>query len=285
MFEEITQYLSTEEENLDFTDWTVKSGLVPNIKSKSDRKFQNSSLKEFSKNNTVITMEDDIIKEFNLAIKYDIGREYEALARVIITSEHVGRVRNTAGPLIPIPSALEKTHNKLAGIGAPIIAPGINLDNLVELTDDKIEYQTVQDHKYPANSQPVWILWHPKQNETIQNITFGQEKKRYLIQGPFGTGKTQILMYLALKSVMQHKNVCFWSMLPEANNYPFNRYIESICQTNKIHFIGGRLLGLEEDEEKIKTLVQDYDCVFVDEMKITGDPVQPNDHASAKMLR
>ena len=236
----------------------------------------------------MITADDDIVTELKLKEmkKHENDRKYQALARAIITSLHVGRAANINGPIEPIASATEKTFQKVAGQGAATIGPGFNPDNLDKSAFDKeATYTEVKDIKYPANSLEVWILWHPQQAQAIRNITFptAEEKVlRYLIQGAYGTGKTSLLMNLAIKSVSQGKKTCFWSMLEESSNCPFNSFIENVCRDSEVDFICGK----QNIEERMKRLAEKtYDVLMVDEAKVAKDPLIRTDQASADILR
>ena len=288
-FDEVKEFLESEEKNLNFQDWSYSYALLPNVERKASLR---PNLKVFQEEgNCVITADDDIVTELKLKEmkKHENNREYQALARAIITSFHVGRAANTIGPIEPIASATERTFKKIAGQGAAPIGPGFNPDILDKSAIDKeVSYTEVKDSKDPANSLEVWILWHPQQAQAIRNITFptAEEKEevlRYLIQGAYGTGKTSLLMNLAIKSVSQGKKTCFWSMLDEESSYcHFNRFIENVCRDSEVDFTCGK----QNIEERMKRLAEKtYDVLLIDEMKIAKDPAVWNDQASDDILR
>ena len=280
LFEKL-KLLASEEEDVNFQDWTYKFCLIRNVKSKSKQQ-ENQNLEDFKrKGNCIITMNEEIPLQNKF---FETGSEYVALATLLLTSIHVVRVDNKIGPFVPIISHTEKAFEKLAGKGAALISPGVNFDNPDELA--RKSYEEVKKQKNPANSLDVWVLWHPQQAEAIRNITFsnGEEKEeatRYLIQGAYGTGKTNILCFSAIKAVNQQKKVCFWSMLDE-KHCPFNRYIKHLCISKKIHFISGSS-NIEEKMERIR--LDQYDVLLVDEVKVTEDPTFRYDQASDGILR
>ena len=294
--------MESEEKDLQFQDWTYKFALLPNVERKADLR---KNLEDFKEPGIiyVITKEENIADALKLEEQEETmkpeSKEYILLARAIITSLHVGRAQNINGPIEPQiliepiePTSMQKTSDKLAGKGAAPIGPGFNPDNLDKLDiENEVTYAETKakTSKDPANSLEIWILWHPEQASTIRNITFpklkeNEQRMRYLIQGAYGTGKTQILISLAMKARREKKRVCFWSMLiPPRNsttsNLQFNSYIQNVCRKHKLGFIDGPM-----DQKKMELLAQ-YDVLLVDEVKVAKDPTKRNDQASDEVLR
>ena len=296
--------MESEEKDLQFQDWTYKFALLPNVERKADLR---KNLEDFKEPGIiyVITKEENIADAFKLEEQEETmkpeSKEYILLARAIITSLHVGRAQNINGPIEPQiliepieATSMQKTSDKLAGKGAAPIGPGFNPDNLDKLDiENEVTYAKAKakTSKDPANSLEIWILWHPEQATTIRNITFpklkeNEQRMRYLIQGAYGTGKTQILISLAMKAVNQKKRVCFWSMITPRNsttyNFLFDSYIQNICKIWGINFFSGR----ENIKERMKKIrLAQYDVLLVDEVKVSKDPGYFNDQASDEILR
>ena len=265
MFEEITTYISSKE-NLSFAGWTCQTGLVlPNVKSKTDLK---KNMMEFK--HKVITSSDDMLTECNVVSTHNAGKEYAALAKVLVTSIHGAPVKNEIGALhlLPVISDVERAHCVLAGKDAPAISPGFNMDRPDELSmyREGVNYASLKGK--PATSLPNWLFWSPKQAEIImQNTSLDQEWQRVIIQGPYGAGKTQLLMALALEAVKENKQVWFWSMLPEINSQ-YNTYSQKFCADNNITFCS-KSKNPQENELKIREFEDgNCECLFIDELQI-----------------
>lgn len=225
MFKEITEYISSRAPGVDFDNWNCFTALVlPNMKSQADLHENMNKFKHI-----VITSSDDICTELKLDNDLaEIGKEYTELANILLTSLHGARVKKRKGvlELKPVWSDVERTHHLQAGKEAPLVSPGFDDKHLkAEKIPEQVTYTTLKSQESPANSLPVWIFWHPKQAEIIFNHNVDQVRQRVLIHGPYGSGKTQVLMALALKEVASKKKVLFISMLRHTGSL-FNSYIK-----------------------------------------------------------
>ena len=267
MFKEITEYISSRATGVDFDNWTYSSALIlPNIESQADL---HENLKEFKHN--VITSSDDICTELKLDSELaEIGQEYAELANILLTSLHGARVKKRKGvlELKPVWSDVERTHHLQAGKDAPLVSPGFDNKHLkAKEIPKQVTYTALKSQENPANSLPVWIFWHPKQAEIIFNYDVDQVKQRVLIHGPYGSGKTQVLMALALKEVASKKKVWFISMLRDTGSQ-FNSYIKQFCNKNNIKFAAVDSLNcLDFIRKQLKEIKHQHShCLFIDEM-------------------
>ena len=271
MFKEITEYISSRAPGVDFDNWNCFTALVlPNMKSQADL---HENLKEFK--HTVITSSDDICTELKLDNDLaEIGKEYTELANILLTSLHGSRVKKGKGvlELKPVWSDVERTHHLQAGKEAPLVSPGFDDKHLkAEKIPEQVTYTTLKSQENPANSLPVWIFWHPKQAEIIFNYDVNQERQRVVIQGPYGSGKTQVLMGLALKAVAAKKKVWFWSMLEEANSL-FNEFVQEFCVQNGIRFCTSSST-MHANVSQIKMLKERCEYLLLDEVNPYTDEI------------
>ena len=264
MFKEITEYISSRATGVDFDNWTYLTALIlPNIKSQADLP---EHLKELKLN--VITSSDDICTELKLDNELaEIGREYTELANILLTSLHGACVKKRKGvlELKPVWSDVERTHHLQAGKDAPLVTPGFDNKHLkAEEITKQVTYTALKSQENPANSLPVWIFWHPKQAEIIFNYDVDKGRQRVVIQGPYGSGKTQVLMGLALKAVTAKKKVWFWSMLEEANSL-FNEFVQDFCVQYGMGFCKTSL-NMLANVSQIKMLQEQCDYLLLDEV-------------------
>ena len=119
--------------------------------------------------------------------------------------------------LKPMPAESEEAHAALAGKNAPNAGPGFDPVKLVEDVEGGIlttgvdikdikSNKKLKKNKAGVNSLSSWIFWSPDQFEIVRS-----NPARLLITGPFGTGKTLILMALALEARQAGKRVGFMS--------------------------------------------------------------------------
>ena len=264
MFEEMKTFISKETE-VDFNGWSCLTALVlPNVISRADLK---ENVKQF--NHKVITSSDDILTVLNLRAEFDVDKAYVELAKLLITSIHGASVKNAKGTLElqPVVPDIDKTYLVQAGSDASAITPGFNTERPDELlcSKDQVSYALVKAK--PAFCLPVWIFWHPDQARILFKKALCQGNTRLALKGPYGSGKTQILMALALEAARTNKPVWFWSMLKEPNSQ-FNKYINHFCATNKIHFVFQSENKIE-NEQKIQQLEESHcEFLFVDELQV-----------------
>ena len=283
MFEEMKTFISKETE-VNFDGWSCLTALVlPNVRSRADLK---ENVKQF--NHKVITSSDDILSVLNIHDKFDVDKAYVELAKVLITSIHGAHVKNEKGTLelqAVVPD-IDKTYCIQAGCDASAITPGFNMDCPDELlcSRDQVSYALVKAK--PAFCLPVWIFWHPEQARIIFQNALHQGNTRLAIKGPYGSGKTQILMALALEAARTNKPVWFWSMLKKPNSQ-FNKYINQFCAANNIHFVFPSENNIE-NEQKIQQLEESHcEFLFVDELQvIRGNKMYYlGEHNDDKLLR
>ena len=175
--------------------------------------------------------------------------------------------------LKPMPAESEEAHAALAGKNAPNAGPGFYPVKLVEDVEGGIlttgvdikdikSNKKLKKNKAGVNSLSSWIFWSPDQFEIVRS-----NPARLLITGPFGTGKTLILMALALEARQAGKRVGFMSCTEDKDSI-LDQTIENFCTENKIAFVSKEVLkqGAAGWKHDYSTLHETLDCLYIDEI-------------------
>ena len=225
MYGGVISYIEHERPDLNFDDWQcIKALVLPNCKERyillgklciMGRDFRKMEFKTL----------------FNLKRSYEITEEYKVMAALMMASVHSASIVNTEGipQLCRPPSDIEETHTLLAGKSNKSDGPGFNADLLKEvMVKPNYEDLRMANKKLPANSYPAWLFWNPAQARIIN-----QDHKRLIIHGPYGSGKTQVLMALALKAVQRDEKVGFFVL---SKHSILGSIIKQFCELNKIDY-------------------------------------------------
>merc|ERR1740128_1360816 len=230
MYYEIISYINQEKPDLDFSDWKCITILaMPNCD-------KNPKLLD----HIFMTRQDfrkDFKSLFNLKQSYEIREEYKYIAALMLSSAHSASITTTEGiPELSQPLSQEsETQDQLSPNKSD--GPRFNddlSDSLSRMKLTESTYSSVKrinkegNKKLPANSYPAWLFWNPAQARIIN-----QDHKRLIIHGPYGSGKTQVLMALALKAVQRDEKVGFFVL---SKHSILGSIIKQFCELNKIDY-------------------------------------------------
>merc|ERR1740128_3376 len=213
MYHEIISYIKQKDLDLDFSDWKCITILaMPNCD-------KNPKLLD----HLFMTRQDfrkDFKSLFNLKQSYEIREEYKYIAALMLSSAHSASITTTEGiPELSQPLSQEsETQDQLSPNKSD--GPRFNddlSDSLSRMKLTESTYSSVKrinkegNEKLTANSYPAWMFWNPAQARIIN-----QDHKRLIIHGTYGTGKSQVLMALALNAVKRGEKVCYFVFLKDS---------------------------------------------------------------------
>ena len=272
MYNDILGYLSNAYDDLDFKAWKVVTALVlPNRKKSGPNKTEGHYLLSKEELFTIEKQEKSILEVLGITKKIWHPKEYEAMATVCIASIHSANLlpKKNNPILQTIANEIEPAHAALAGKDAPAAGPGFHLEKLVIDAKDGmlatgVTHKDIRSNQKSKNERPgvnslaSWIFWSPDQLETIRS-----KPARLMINGPYGTGKTLILMALALEARQAGKRVGFMSCTAEDSI--LDQAIETFCAENNITFLSNKMLRPDAEwEYDYSTLHESLDCLYID---------------------
>ena len=171
-----------------------------------------------------------------------------------------------------MPAESEEAHATLAGKNASDASPGFDPVKLVEDVEGGIlttgvdikdikSNKKLKKEKAAVNSLSSWIFWSPDQFEIVRS-----NPARLLITGRFGTGKSLILMALALEARQAGKRVGFMSCTEDKDSI-LDQTIENFCTENEIAFVSQEVFkpGAEWKND-YSTLHETLDWLYIDEI-------------------
>ena len=275
MFYQILGYLRNAYDDLDFTAWEVVSALVlPDQKKSEPQKFEDHFVLSKENLTKLEKQENNILDVLGIRKKIWIPEEYEAIATVFMASMHSAGINpKGSNPVLKaMPVESEEAHAALAGKDAPDAGPGFDQKLVSHIKDgilttgvtlnDITSNKKLKKEKTGINSLASWIFWSPDQFEIVRS-----NPARLLITGPFGTGKTLILMALALEARQAGKRVGFMSCTEDKDSI-LDQTIENFCTENKIAFVSKEVLkqGAAGWKHDYSTLHETLDCLYIDEI-------------------
>ena len=243
MYNDILGYLDNASDDLNFNAWKLVTAVVlPNLEFPSKKRQKEHHILSKLELSKIERQEETIFEILEIKDKFWYAEEYETIATVFMASIHSATIfpKKDIPILQEIPSEVEQAHEALAGKDAPAAGPGFDQKLVSDVESGKLttgvscsdiwSIQKERNEKAGVNSLFSWIFWSPDQFETIH-----RNPERLIITGPFGTGKSLVLMALALAARQAGKRVGFMSCTPLGS--VLDSTTNAFCMRNKINFL------------------------------------------------